>query len=366
MNHQFYTLKLKNKVQETPDTVTISFDIPEELSAVFNYKSGQYITLRFTIDGKEARRAYSMSSSPHEKTLAVTVKRVSKGLVSTYICNKLQVGDAVELMPPDGKFILPLDYDAGKSYYFMASGSGITPVISHIKSILEQEPQSCIFLLYGSRNEESIIFRQKLDSLQQFYSGQVYITHILSQPKREKSLGLSGLFSKGTLNWQGLTGRITSQVVDKFLTDNPPRHKVSNYMICGPGNMIDHIMQYLQAKGIDKKLIHTEYFTTDPTPGHNSDKAVSEAALIVHLNGEKIETIIPAGKTVLETLISLKKNPPYSCTSGACSTCMAKVITGAVEMDVCHALDEDEIAQGYILTCQSRPVTHELEISYDV
>jgi len=366
MSHEFYSLKIENLTRETPDAVTLHLTVPENLKETFEYKSGQYLTIRLTLKGKEERRSYSMSSAPHENKLSFTVKKVSGGLVSTHILENLKVNDTIEVMAPEGRFVLQTNFDKGKTYYFVAAGSGITPVISHIKTLLEFEPQSCIFLLYGNRNEQSIIFRQQLDTLQQFYRGQLYVDHILSQAKREKSSGLGGLFSKGTLTWQGKTGRINSKVFETFLDENPPRHKELEHIICGPGKMIEDITNYLLNKGVDKKQIHKEYFSIDVTPNHASDKNSVDSILIAHLDGEVIETKISAGKTILETLVSLKKNPPYSCTSGACSTCMAKVLNGTVEMDVCHALDQDEIKQGYILTCQAKATSEQIEIDYNV
>lgn len=366
MSHEFYSLAIEQITNETPDAVTIKLAVPGEMTEKFQFRSGQYLTVKFIIKGKEYRRSYSMSSAPHEKKLCFTVKKVPSGIVSTYICERLKEGETIEVMAPEGRFVLPVNYDKGKTYYFIAAGSGITPVISHIKTILEEEPQSCIFLLYGNRNEQSIIFRQQLDSLQQFYSGQLYVEYVLSQPKREKSSGLSGLFSKGTLTWQGKTGRISASLFQGYYDENPPRHKEVEYMICGPGKMIDEITQHLIQKGIEKKKIHKEYFTVEVTPNHTSDISSVDSVLIAHLDGEVIETTVPAGKTILEVLVSMKKNPPYSCTSGACSTCMAKVLSGQVQMDVSHALDSDEILQGYILTCQAKPTTARVEIDYGV
>lgn len=366
MSHEFYTLKVGNITKETPDTVTLHLVVPEELQERFRFRSGQFLTIRFTLKGKEERRSYSICSAPFENKLSITIKKVSGGIVSTHILENVNSGDDVEVMAPEGKFVIETSIDKGKTYYFIAAGSGITPVMSHIRTLVEDEPQSTIFLLYGNRNEHSIIFRQQLDSLQKFYSGQLYVEYVLSQPKREKQGGLGGLFSKGTVSWQGKTGRISAKVLESFMHDNPPRHKETEYIICGPGQMIDDILGYLANQGVDKKHIHKEYFTVDTTPNHATDKSSVEATLIAHLNGNIVETTLPAGKVILDQLIDLKKDPPYSCRASSCSTCMAKVISGSVEMKTCHALDDDEIAEGYILTCQSLATSDRVEIDYNV
>ncbi len=366
MSHEFYSLAIEQIIKETADTVTIQLQVPNDLTNTFQFKSGQYLTVKFMLKGKEYRRSYSMSSAPHEQKLCFTVKKVPAGIVSTHICEHLKVDDKIEVMAPEGRFVFQTNFDKGKTYYFIAAGSGITPVISHIKNLLENEPQSCLFLLYGNRNEPSIIFRKQLDSLQQFYSGQLYLEYVISQPKREKSSGLTGLFSKGTLTWQGKTGRINATLFNNFFEENPPRHKEAEFVLCGPGKMIDDITQHLIQTGVEKKKIHKEYFNVEVTPNHTSDANSVDSVLIAHLDGEIIETTVPAGKTILETLVSLKKNPPYSCTSGACSTCMAKVLSGQVQMDVCHALDTEEIQQGYILTCQAKPISSKVEIDYNI
>ena len=372
MSTQFHPLKVSKIFQETPDTVSVSFSVPEELKTAFEYKQGQYLTLRFNIKGQDVRRAYSLSSSPNESNLTVTVKRVENGLVSNYINDHLKEGAEVQVMEPQGRFFSELNAEAAKSYYLFGAGSGITPLISIAKAVVEMEPKSVVYLLYGSRNEDCIIFKDQLDQLGSKYQGQLFITHTLSKPLREKTKGLGGLFSKGKITWQGKTGRIDPPKVRKFIEEYPNRHQEAEYFICGPNNMINNVEGTLMNEGVHKDFIHSERFSSTQLPHDpvQAKKAAQEnvdgVKTKVLLDGNNIELVVPAGKTVLDALLDLKYEPPYSCTSGSCSTCMAKVVKGSVNMEMCFALDDDEVADGYILTCQSFPTSDELEVTYDV
>lgn len=365
MASDFYSIKVKEVKRETIDTVSIFFDIPENLKDTFSYKQGQYITVKVPIRGKEERRAYSMCSSPLEKDIAIAVKQVQDGKVSTYLNQELKSGDHIEMMKPEGRFFTELSLENRKTYYFFGAGSGITPLYSIIKTILEEEPQSSVFLLYGNRNEDSIIFKAGLNQLIERYKGQLFVEYILSKPHREKVKGLTGIFKKGKINWPGKVGRINNLIVSKYLKENPPPYPTVEYFICGPGDMIDLVETELIKQGIEEKKIHTERFVN----AHDIKQTVSGvngAKATIMLDGRKIETIIPSNKTILDVLIDQKYDPPYSCTSGACSTCMAKVTKGSIKMDACFALDDDEIEEGYILTCQSHPTSEEVEITFDI
>lgn len=369
---EFYPLKIKQITPETSRAVTIEFEVPEELRQTFVYKQGQYLTVRLHLDGHELRRSYSMSSSPLEHRLAVTVKKVAGGQVSTYLHDQAQVGDTLELAAPDGRFYTPLDPEKRRTYYLFGAGSGITPLMSVLKTILEAEPMSSVFLLYGNRDEENIIFRETLEGLAERYSGQLSVEHILSQPKKEPgSGGLLGMFKKTTTLWQGKTGRIDARAVAAFLEENPPHGPASDceYFLCGPGGLPETVKAALLGQGIDTKQIHSEHFANaHHVPGENIPAALPGAGgkrIIVHLKGQRIEAAVPDGATILDVLVKEKYDAPYSCTSGACATCMAKVLQGKVKMDVCYALEDDEIKAGYCLTCQSHPETEVVELTYD-
>lgn len=367
----FHSLTVRQITPETADTVTIEFEVPTELRDTFRFKAGQHLTVRLLLDGHEVRRSYSMSAAPHEKSLAITVKKVPGGKVSTYLYDWLRAGATLDVAPPEGRFTIPLDPEKRRTYFLFAAGSGITPVISIAKEVLEVEPMSTIYLLYGSRDEENIIFKQALDRLAERYHGQMHVEYMLSKPKKEGGGGLFRFFKKSTSNWQGKTGRIDHRAVAMLLDDNlvqGPEHD-AQYFVCGPGTMAETVKAALAGRNIEPKQIHTEHFV-DPnhTPGEASPAAASggPAKIVVVLKGERIETVVEPNMTILDTLIRDKYDPPYSCTSGACATCMAKVTKGKVRMDACYALDDDEVRDGYVLTCQAHPDSPEVELTYDM
>ena len=369
----FHKIKVSKVHQETPDTVSLSFDIPEDLASKFEYKHGQYLTLRFVIKGQEVRRAYSFSSSPAVDSVpTVTVKRVEKGLVSNYINDNIKAGDTIEIMSPKGRFTTKLGVEQQKNYYLFGGGSGITPLMSILKTVLEEEPKSSIYLLYGNRDLESVIFKDELDKLRARYSGQIQVEYALDNPPKQKEGGLMGMFKKSKLDWEGLIGPIDGTKIQNFLEKHPTHKKDSEYFICGPGGMMEATKAALQKQNIDDKKIHIEVFSSVQLP-HEPKTDVAAATVnasgnqvAVHINGKKIDISVGEKETIIEAMMRLKLDPPYSCLSGACATCMGKVISGKVEMDACFALDEGEIAEGLVLTCQSRPVTPQVEITFDI
>lgn len=367
----FYALTVSDVRPDTEQAVVVSFQVPADLQSKFQYLPGQYLTLRFTINGKEQRRAYSLCSSmASDNELKIGVKRVQGGLVSNHINSQLKKGDVVEVMAPQGHFVAEVRPDQKKDYYLFAGGSGVTPMLSIAKTVVEKEPKSRVFLYYSNRNEDSILFRDELERLEKRYQGQFHVRHILSQPKVEKKGGLFGLFAKKIVHWIGETGRIDGRRVNTFLDENNPNDgREMEFFLCGPQGMMDTVTQTLQARGVDSKHIHREWFVTEerrkPVDMGESNTGDGKV-VVVTLHKKQITVTLQAGETILEALLRIEKDPPFSCMSGACSTCMAKVISGNVEMERCLALDDSEVKQGYILTCSAVPTTDRTEITFDL
>jgi ring-1,2-phenylacetyl-CoA epoxidase subunit PaaE len=368
MDTSFYNLKVERIVEETADSKSVYFAIPTELKETFSYQSGQYLTLKFSVNGEEYRRAYSICTSPLEGDTAVTVKRVKNGVISNHINDTIVSGSSIEVMPPQGKFTVKLDHDNKHDYYLYAGGSGITPMISIIKTIIEKEPKSACHLLYANRNEESIIFKEELEKLQSRYAGQLTLRHILSEPKQEKAGGIGGLFGKKKSTWSGWSGFIDKSNITKFLEEHPSVGKMQKHLICGPGPMMDMVKGGLAGAGVTDKDIMIEYFSSPKEEKAAAGAAVSSGSHTVKVRLEGIDTTLEINDdtTILQAMIDNGTEPPFSCMSGACSTCIAKVTKGTVSMDACFAIDEEEVAEGFILTCQAHPTSPEVELNYDI
>jgi len=355
MSSQFHKLKVLAIEHPIKEATTITFDVPSNLYESFNYYPGQHLIIKFIVNGEEARRSYSLNSCPFkEEALQVTVKRVKGGLVSNFVGDHLKVEDELEVMIPQGRFFADIKEDAYKTYFLFAAGSGITPIISILKSVLIASPNSAVNLFYGNANQSTIIFKNKLDELMKQYPERLQIVHTLSNPN---------VWSTWE-QWKGRKGRIDAEAVEWFITNHPPIAQSTEYYICGPGAMNVGVRNTLISLGIPKELVHIEQFGGKVEELNTKIEVVDNAQLSVTLNGQKHQLTIPKGKTILQVLKDADVNPPYSCESGVCATCVAKVTKGKAEMKACMALEDDEIAKGMVLTCQALPVTEEIEIEY--
>jgi len=356
---KFYTLKVKEVRRETPDCVSIAFDVPQDLKADYKFIQGQYLTLRTDIGGEDVRRSYSICSSPLDAELRVAVKHVPQGLFSTFANQKLQSGDALSVMTPMGKFFTELDENHAKHYVGFAAGSGITPVMSIMKTVLQREPKSHFTLFYGNKNFDSIIFREEIEALKNQYLGRLSIHHVLSR----EVLG-SPLFN----------GRINAEKCAQFCKVFFDAKEVDEYFLCGPEEMIFAVKDTLTDLGVAPKRIHFELFTTAATKNikpktktdHSPTPSKSDSQITVILDGDAFDfPLNSVGDNILDAALKNGADLPFACKGGVCCTCRAKVLEGKVEMDVNYALEADEVEAGFVLTCQSHPRTPKVVISFD-
>ncbi|WP_353778134.1 2Fe-2S iron-sulfur cluster-binding protein [Winogradskyella sp. 3972H.M.0a.05] len=354
---KFYQLKVLETKQQTQDSVSVSFDVPHDLYETFNYKPGQYLTLKFNLNGEEVRRSYSLCSTPVlEEPLQVGVKRVENGLVSNHINDHVSAGSVVQVMPPDGRFFADVKKDNYKTYYLFAAGSGITPILSILKTVLLTEEKSFVHMIYGNRNQDSIMFKDELNTLQEEYKDRLALVHTLSKPKSS--------FWSSKQKMEHRKGRVDSDAVKWFVDEFPPYAQNAEYFICGPGTMIENTKQALQNIDVPEERIHIESFGDTKNESADSNTAV-KAKLTATLDDETVEITVPEGKTILRALIDNKYDPPYSCEGGVCSTCICVLKKGKVHMHNNISLTDKEIEQGYILSCQSVPLTDEVEVEYE-
>jgi len=363
---EMHPLRVKEIIKETSDTITILFDVPQQLAETYQYKAGQYLTLDVEIDGKKNRRCYSLCTAPNaDAELGVSVKRVDGGLVSNYLPDNLKADDTISVMQPMGNFTPTLNKFQKKSYVLFGAGSGITPLMSILKSILHNEPNSSVTLFFGNRCSETIIYQKQLDEIAAANADKVKVVHCLSQPED---------------GWDGYKGRIDNEKVSYFVDNYLQGHiGMHEYYVCGPNDFIKSTESALLELNVPAPKINIEYFTL-PTAKEAQDPQVvgataNETAVEESFDGpHEIKVIydsteydmkIDDNTTILQQAIDDDIDPPYSCKVAACTTCRAKVLKGKVSMDDREMLTDEEIEEGYVLTCQAHPITKEVIVSFD-
>lgn len=359
MSIHFHALKVKEVKKETSDCVSVLFDVPEHLKEEFQFTQGQSLTMRTTINGEEVRRTYSICSSPMEQQLKVAIKKVQGGAFSLFANEQLKQNDVLEVMPPIGRFYTTLNAANTKHYVGFAAGSGITPLLSIIKTTLAAEPQSSFTLVYGNKTRSSIIFFEELEGLKNKYINRFNLIHILSRERTDADLNF---------------GRITKEKCNDLFSKLLDIKTVDEFFICGPEEMIFSVKDFLESKGIAEKKIHFELFTTPgqkKATSHKPQAASEEGAksnISIKLDGRSFDFSIPINSdtTILDAAMQQGADVPYACKGGVCCTCKARLLEGEVKMDVHWGLEEEEIEQGYILTCQSHPVTEKVTVDFDV
>ncbi|GGB12184.1 1,2-phenylacetyl-CoA epoxidase subunit PaaE [Puia dinghuensis] len=359
----FQKLIVEDIRRETADCVSVAFTIPPHLREAFRYHQGQNITVRMWMAGTEVRRSYSICSSPLDDELRIAVKQVAGGVFSTFANEQLQTGQELEVLPPTGKFYTELRAENQKHYLAFAAGSGITPVISLVKTTLAVEPQSHFTLVYGNRNRSSIIFREELEALKDRNMQRLALHHILSREQMDVPL------NQGRIN-VSKCAELCPRLIDLSMMDE--------VFLCGPQEMIFTVRDWLQQQGVDNRKIHFELFHSVDSDakgasgpkGQSKPEAWESTAAVsqvtVRLDG--VSHSFPLsydGDSVLNAALMEGVDLPFACKGGVCCTCRAKLIEGEVEMDVNYALEADELQAGYVLTCQSHPRTSTVVIDFD-
>ena len=332
----------------------MGFDVPADLKEEYQYKHGQYLTLKFIINGEEIRRSYSICSSPFEEgKLEVAIKKVKGGKVSGYINDVVKPGDMIDVMVPMGGFFSELLPSNKKNYILFAGGSGITPMMSIMKAVLHVEPESKIILLYGNNDDQSIIFKNQIEDIRRHNEEKVVVVNILNTAPNDYPPLLQGIMTKEKI------AELLKEYVD-LETDN-------EFFICGPGPMMDNVMAALKESKVSETHIHIEYFSTPTTaPEVSALPAIAvDANLTIVMDGDEYHTVMLPDEAVLFAAKRIGLDAPYSCQNGSCSTCRAKLLEGKVHMKVNFALTPKDVASGFILTCQSLPLTESVTVSYD-
>ncbi len=346
---RFHPLRITAIRQDTPEAVVLTLEVPPDLQKAYRFTPGQYLTLRTTIEGQDVRRSYSICSAPTDPTLQVGIKRVEGGLFSTWANTELKPGDTIQVKTPEGRFGLTPDPQATRTYAAFAAGSGITPILSLVKTLLPAEPAARFFLFCGNRTTDSIMFRSEIEDLKDKYLSRLSVFHVLSREDQDTPI---------------LNGHLDAEKLRALAKMLP---KIDHAFVCGPQPMIEALPKALAQLGIPH--IHTERFTpaadarTAPRPIPANEQPAAMVAIVYE--GTRTEIPVAKNETIIDAAIRAGRNPPFSCKAGMCCTCRAKLLDGKVEMAVNYSLEPWEIAAGFVLTCQATPTTDRVTIDYD-
>ena len=355
MTPKFHSLRVAQVKQECQDAISLSFEMNEALKNDFQFTPGQHLTLKANVDGQELRRSYSICSGVHDEAIRVAIKKVEGGVFSTWANTHLKVGDVIDVMTPEGKFGVPNSHDNQKHYVAFAAGSGITPILSMIKTTLAQEPLSRFSLVYGNRRQSTTMFQEELEDLKNRYITRFSLFNLYSAEEQEVPL---------------FNGRLNKEKVSIFLNNLIAVDSIDEAFICGPGAMIDEVEKSLLDAGLEARHIHLERFGVPTTSKVEKTKTsagdAAQAKIIVIQDGLRREMDFREGDpSILDVAIKNGMDLPYSCKGGVCCTCRAKVLEGQVRMDKNFSLEQADVDAGYVLTCQAHPLTEKVIVSFD-
>ncbi len=356
----FHALAITELERDTDDAIRVSFSVPENLADTFRFQHGQYLTLRAHIAGEEIRRSYSICSAVGDENLCIAIRAVPDGKFSNYANHGLAVGDTIDVMPPAGNFTAALNPKVSRHYLCIAAGSGITPIMSIIKTVLAREPRSHVTLLYGNRSVASIMFREDLADLKNQHMARFQLIHILSREQRDVEI---------------LNGRITNRKGAELCEHLLDLKRVDEFFLCGPEGMVSEVARGLRRNDIEEEKIHLELFgasaaDAETTVAKHQQRARRLGGRLSHVaikaDGRSVEIeLAPDGENILDAALAAGLDLPFACKGGVCATCKCKLLEGEIEMDLSHALSTEEIASGAILSCQAHPISATVRIDFD-